>query len=114
MAFDRWSVRTRTGLPLAVWGVPPGRWISTGNHLSGERPLPLIMKFNCLIEKDEDGYFYATIPSLPGCYTQAKTYEELLKRLDEAISLYLEVNEPPEPGEHREFVGVQAVEITPC
>jgi predicted RNase H-like HicB family nuclease len=49
------------------------------------------MKFNCLIEKDEDGYYYASIPSLPGCFTQATSYEELLKRLDEAITLYLEV-----------------------
>ncbi|MCK9306906.1 MAG: type II toxin-antitoxin system HicB family antitoxin [Methanoculleus sp.] len=44
------------------------------------------MKVNCLIEKDEDGYYYASVPSLPGCFTQAKTYEELIIRLDEAIS----------------------------
>ncbi len=72
------------------------------------------MKVNCLIEKDEDGYYYASVPSLPGCFTQAKTYEELIVRLDEAISLYLEVNELPEPDESREFVGVQAVEIRSC
>jgi predicted RNase H-like HicB family nuclease len=72
------------------------------------------MKVNCLIEKDEDGYYYASVPSLPGCFTQAKTYEELIVRLDEAISLYLEVNESPEPDESREFVGVQAVEIRSC
>jgi predicted RNase H-like HicB family nuclease len=72
------------------------------------------MKVNCLIEKDEDGYYYASVPSLPGCFTQAKTYEELTERLCEAISLYLEVNEPPEPDELREFVGVQAVEIRSC
>ena len=72
------------------------------------------MKYNCLIEKDEDGFFYATIPSLPGCFTQAKTYEELIKRLDEAISLYLEINEGPDPDEQREFVGVQAIEIKSC
>ncbi len=47
------------------------------------------MKYYCLIEKDEDGYYYASIPTLPGCFTQAKTYEELIERLHEAISLYL-------------------------
>ncbi|MFA7197847.1 MAG: type II toxin-antitoxin system HicB family antitoxin [Methanoculleus sp.] len=72
------------------------------------------MKVNCLIEKDEDGYYYASIPSLPGCFTQARTYEELIRRLDEAISLYLEVNESPEPDELREFVEVQRVEIKSC
>mgnify|MGYP000982994888 FL=1 len=72
------------------------------------------MKVNCLIEKDEDDYYYASIPSLPGCFTQARTYEELIRRLDEAISLFLEVNESPEPNELREFVGVQRVEIKSC
>ncbi|HOD86143.1 MAG TPA: type II toxin-antitoxin system HicB family antitoxin [Methanoculleus sp.] len=72
------------------------------------------MKVNCLIEKDEDGYYYASIPSLPGCFTQAKTYDELIRRLEEAISLYLEVNESPEPDELREFVGVQRIEIKTC
>ncbi|WP_348632366.1 type II toxin-antitoxin system HicB family antitoxin [Methanomicrobium sp. W14] len=60
------------------------------------------------MEKDEDGHFYASVPSLPGCFTQAKTYEELIKRLNEAVSLYPEVNEKPESDEKREFVGVQA------
>ncbi|MBT0732098.1 type II toxin-antitoxin system HicB family antitoxin [Methanoculleus bourgensis] len=63
------------------------------------------MRVNCLIEKDEDGYYYASIHSLPGCFTQAKTYDELIRRLDEAISLYLEVNKVPEPDELRDFVG---------
>ncbi|MBR1368814.1 hypothetical protein RJ53_04525 [Methanocalculus chunghsingensis] len=52
------------------------------------------MRFDCLIEKDEDGYYHASIPSLPGCFTQAKTYEEVLHRLHEAITLYLEVSPP--------------------
>jgi predicted RNase H-like HicB family nuclease len=68
-----------------------------------------IMKCNCLIEKDEDGYYYASVPSLPGCFTQAKSYDELIKRLDEAITLYLETNEAPEPDELREFVGAQTI-----
>ncbi len=29
-------------------------------------------KFSVLVEKDEDGYYVATVPSLPGCHTQAK------------------------------------------
>lgn len=38
------------------------------------------------------GYYYASIPTLPGCFTQAKTYEELIERLNEAIFLYLSFN----------------------
>ena len=50
----------------------------------GERQIPL------LVEKGEDGFFVASVPSLPGCYTQAKTVKELKKRVREAISLCLE------------------------
>jgi predicted RNase H-like HicB family nuclease len=42
-----------------------------------------------IVEKDEDGY-YASCPSLQGCYTQADTYEEILENIKDAISLYIE------------------------
>ena len=48
-------------------------------------------QFKVLIERDEDGYFVASVPALPGCYTQAKTIQELHKRVREAVSLCLEV-----------------------
>jgi len=43
-----------------------------------------------LIEKDEDGYYVASVAELPGCHTQAQTIEELMKRIREAIDLYIE------------------------
>ena len=46
-------------------------------------------EFNILIEKDEEGYFVSEVVELPGCHTQAKTMDELLKRTKEAITLYL-------------------------
>ncbi|NQU82993.1 MAG: type II toxin-antitoxin system HicB family antitoxin [Parcubacteria group bacterium] len=48
-------------------------------------------QFKIIIEQDEDGYFMASVPALPGCYTQAKTLSELTKRIREAIYLCLEV-----------------------
>jgi len=48
-------------------------------------------QFKIIIEQDEDGYFFASVPALPGCYTQAKNFKELNKRIKEAISLCLEV-----------------------
>ena len=49
-------------------------------------------QFKVIIEQDEDGYFTASAPSLPGCHTQAKNLSELKKRIREAISLCLEVS----------------------
>ncbi|MCA1915706.1 type II toxin-antitoxin system HicB family antitoxin [Methanospirillum hungatei] len=49
------------------------------------------MQFNVIIEKDEDGWFVATVPSLPGCHTQAQSLDDLLERIREAIALYLDV-----------------------
>lgn len=48
-------------------------------------------EFKIIIEQDEDGYFIASVPALPGCHTQAKTLRELRKRVREAILLCLEV-----------------------
>jgi len=48
-------------------------------------------QFKVVIEQDEDGYFVAFAPALPGCYTQAKTLTGLKKRIREAILLCLEV-----------------------
>jgi predicted RNase H-like HicB family nuclease len=65
--------------------------------------------FNVIIEKDEDGYLVASVPSLKGCHTQAKSYDQLMERIQEAIELCLEMeNEQFEP---LEFVGMQRIAI---
>jgi len=51
-------------------------------------------QFRVIIEQDEDGFFVASVPALPGCCTQAKTLDELNKRIREAILLCLEVAKP--------------------
>lgn len=47
------------------------------------------MKFNVVVEEGEDCYLISEVIGFPGCHTQAKTYDELLKRTNEAIKLYL-------------------------
>ena len=64
-------------------------------------------EFTVLIEKDEDGYYVGEVIELPGCFTQAKTLEELMKRIKEAISLYLE--EMGKVEIKHQFIGVQKV-----
>jgi predicted RNase H-like HicB family nuclease len=65
--------------------------------------------FNLVIEKDQDGYYVASVPSLRGCHTQAKSMDVLLTRAREAIELCLEVE--ADPPETAEFVGVQRITI---
>ncbi len=47
-------------------------------------------KFTVVIERDEDGYYVGTVPSLRGCHTQAKTLDTLMKRMREVVELCLE------------------------
>ncbi len=65
--------------------------------------------FSVIIERDEDGWLVASVPGLPGCHTQARSLDELMERVREAIALCLDV-ETEEAG-RLEFVGVQRVRI---
>lgn len=66
-------------------------------------------KYNVIIEKDEDGWLVSEVVELPGCHTQAKTMDELLKRTKEAIKAYLGSEEDSEISQ--EFVGVEQIEV---
>jgi len=67
------------------------------------------MGFNVIIEKDTERFFVASVPSLKGCHTQAKSLDELMDRIKEAIELCLEVQ--TEIMEIPDFVGVQRVSV---
>jgi len=49
--------------------------------------------FNVIIEKDEDGFYIASVPALKGCHTQAKSLDALMVRIEEVIELCLEEKE---------------------
>lgn len=46
------------------------------------------MKHRVIINQDEDGVFYVTCPSLPGCISQGKTRNEALNNIQDAIQGY--------------------------
>lgn len=52
-------------------------------------------KFNVVIERDAEGWLVASVPSLHGCYTQARSFDELDVRIREAIALCLEDGDVP-------------------
>jgi predicted RNase H-like HicB family nuclease len=66
-------------------------------------------EFSVVIERDEEGYYVASVPALPGCHTQARSLDELMERVREAILLCLEVEAEAASG--LEFVGVQRVSV---
>jgi predicted RNase H-like HicB family nuclease len=68
-------------------------------------------EFTVIIEKDEDGYFVASVPQLKGCHTQAKSLDELNERIKEAILLCLEVQGAELEDGFIEFVGIQRVMV---
>ena len=65
-------------------------------------------EFNVIIERDAEGYYVASVPELQGCHTQAKSLDELMERIREAIELCLEV-EKDSPS--NQFVGVQRIAV---
>jgi len=66
-------------------------------------------KFTIIIEEGEDGYLISEVVGLPGCHTQAKTRDELIKRTKEAIELYLMENKPETIK--TKFLGLEQLEI---
>ncbi len=71
-----------------------------------------ILHFPVVIEQDEDNWYVATVPSLRGCHTQARTLAELDERIREAVALCLEIESGKE-GEipQNKFNSVHELEI---
>ena len=66
--------------------------------------------YTIVIEKDEEGYFVGHAPALPGCHTQAESIDQLMERMTEAITLWLEVEQENEP-QPLELVGIQRLAV---
>ncbi|HLD83237.1 MAG TPA: type II toxin-antitoxin system HicB family antitoxin [archaeon] len=64
--------------------------------------------FTVVIEKDEDGFYVGSVPSLRGCHSQGRTIDELMKNMKEAIELCLEVQSE---AHEEEFIGIQQIKI---
>jgi predicted RNase H-like HicB family nuclease len=48
------------------------------------------MKFDIILEKQEEGGYTAYVPSLPGCISEGETEKDALKNIKEAIEIYTE------------------------
>lgn len=66
-------------------------------------------EFSIIVERDEEGYYVASVPTPPGCHTQARSLDKLTERIREAIELVLEVDGAN--AERFEFIGVQRIAV---
>ena len=66
-------------------------------------------EFMVIIERDSEGYLVASVPELPECHTQAKTFDQLDERIKEAIELCLLENN--DTIEQNQFVGIQRIAV---
>ena len=66
-------------------------------------------QFDVVVERDSEGFYVASVPALAGCHTQARSLDELMDRIREAIELCLEVQDGM--VEQLDFVGVQRLTV---
>ena len=69
--------------------------------------------YQVVIEQDEDGIYVAEVPGVRTCYTQGKTYEEVIANIKDVLQLCLEEikergEEIPEQGE---IIGIKRIEV---
>jgi predicted RNase H-like HicB family nuclease len=65
------------------------------------------MKIKVVIHDAEEGGYWAEVPAIPGCATQADTMEELMANLHDAIEGCLSVDvEEPRPGGHAKVLEI--------
>ena len=50
------------------------------------------MKLKVIIHEAEEGGYWAEVPSIPGCATQADTFDELLNNIYEAVEGCLSID----------------------
>ena len=48
-----------------------------------------------VVERDDEGYYVASVPPLPGCHTQARSLDKLMERIREVIELRFEIGKKP-------------------
>jgi len=50
-----------------------------------------MLKLPVIVQQDEEGWYVAECPAIPGCISQGRTLEEALVNVREAMELCLEV-----------------------
>jgi predicted RNase H-like HicB family nuclease len=98
--FGRWLTLVNADESRWIARLPPGPGQPSS---AGERRTPAahqrlsacencgVQRYAVVIHEDPDGGFWAEVPALPGCYSQADRVDELMENVREAIAGVLEV-----------------------
>jgi predicted RNase H-like HicB family nuclease len=70
--------------------------------------------FQVIIEQDEDGYYVAECPALKACYTQGRTYEEVMENIKDVIEMCLEdlKAKRQKVPQSAEIIGIRRLEVS--
>ena len=51
-----------------------------------------LINYTAVLERDpENGWYTVTVPAMPGCISQGRSFEEAISNIKEATALYTEV-----------------------
>jgi antitoxin HicB len=51
--------------------------------------MKLMRTYTIVVEPDQDGGYFVTVPALPGCFTRGSTIEQCRERAVEAIEVHI-------------------------
>jgi len=66
-------------------------------------------EFTVVIERDAGGYYVASVPALRDCQTRARSLDERMAGVREAVELCLEAQ--GESAEPLQFIGIQKITV---
>jgi len=55
--------------------------------------MPKVLNFQAIIEQDENGYYVASVPAVPGCVSGGDSYDEAVSMIQDALQGCLEFAE---------------------
>jgi len=67
-----------------------------------------LYNYTVIFERESDGGYHVFCPALPGCHTQADTYDEAVENIKDAMKLYIESLKA-----HREAAPEEDITIKP-
>jgi antitoxin HicB len=50
-----------------------------------------VRSYTVIVDRAEEGGFWAYVPALPGCFTQGRTEEEVIAMAKEAVAGFIEM-----------------------